>query len=214
RNEGLAAVWFILSFMFVALARYFFPVRFKETIGAAWEQRYFNYLERETGVFNHWVPFLLFLNFLFTLSLLLYQSFGDSFKTLLNTGSSPVLLLLYGFMAGALFFGLKFGFIYFTSWIFRTDVATDNYLRHTLIIYNIIGIILLPLLIVNFFNTATWLTYGAWAFFALLEAWRLLRIIPIGLQIRGFSTYHLILYLCAVEIIPVLLIVKYAQNTI
>ncbi len=74
--------------------------------------------------------------------------------------------------------------------------------------YNAIGVILLPLLFIL-------LTLGGkgWLFFILfviacLFLYRWIQIVIIGMQQSRFNTFHLILYLCTLEIIPLVILLK------
>lgn len=202
----------IVIVLLVSLVKFLFPLRFKEVIMAVWESRFYNLIEREGGLFNNWVTFFLFLNFLFSLSFLLYQSLLQKGYTEFIPVNHPAVVLLYalGFIVG--YYLIKFLIMIFAGWIFKTSRPTESVLRITLIVYQFAGIVIFPLLVINFYNPTPWLLTTAWVILLLLVLYRLIRISFIGLGMGGFSAYHLILYLCTIEIAPLLFIIKYTDN--
>ncbi len=210
-NKTFATFWIIVSLLIVALARYTFPFRFRETLRAFWESRYFNLLERESGLLNHWVSLFLYVNFLFALSLMFYQTISMFGAAEMVSDLHPALILVYGFLFSAAFIFLKFILIYFVSWVFGTGKPTNLYLRNYVLAGKFTGVAILPVLILNNYIPAAWLLLSAWGLFATIEVYRLIKGASVGLRIQGFSTYHLILYLCAVEFVPVIFLFKYSE---
>jgi hypothetical protein len=103
-TKNIVTVWIIFGFVLIGLLRFIFPTRFKEVFMAAWESRYFNQIEREGGLITNWVSFFLYLNFLFSLSLLFYETLAH--LNVINSGqpTHPFLILLYGLLLAAGFF--------------------------------------------------------------------------------------------------------------
>jgi hypothetical protein len=211
-TKNYVTAWILFGLLIIGLLRYIFPMRFKEVFMAAWESRYFNQLEREGGLFTNWVSFFLYLNFLFSLSLLFYStvSGSDNVNTILS--GHPLLTLIYGLILASGFFFLKFVAMIFTGWIFKTKRPTESVIRIHLVIDQFTGIVILPVLVVNFYNPAYWILVTAWAIIILLNLYKLIRLSAIGLRMGGYSAYHLILYLCTIEIAPLLFIIKYSEN--
>jgi len=213
-NNPATTLWIIFSLVIVGLGRFMFPLRFKETLLALWETRYFNILERERGLMNHWVSLSLYVNFLLVLSLLVYQTLKMFGAESVVSNNHPAILLLYGLLLTAGFFLLKFILIYFASWVFCTEKPTDLYLRHWVLASKFTGVAMLPLLIFNNYIPSPVILVISWGTFILLEFYRLFKGSAVGLRIPGFSGYHLILYLCTVELAPVIFILKYSQRLI
>lgn len=218
RNADLSVnyitAFLILMILLVGLVKFLFPLRFKEIIMAVWETRYYNQIEREGGLFNNWVTFLLFLNFLFSLSFLFYQSLLQQGYTEAIPFKHPAAVLLYALVLIVSYYLIKFLIMIFAGWIFKTMRPTESVLRTTLIVYQFAGIVIFPLLVVNFYNPTPWILTIAWIILLLLVLYKLIRISFIGLGMGGFSAYHLILYLCTIEIAPLLFILKFTDNII
>jgi hypothetical protein len=152
----------------------------------------------------------LLLNFFFLISASLYISFVLQYYHL-ATDYNFWLLYFYCFVALSIIYIIKFLSLKFSGWLFNITPTTDGYIFIVFMINKIIGIYLLPFLILLAF-TDNILYEVAFALsyigvFALL-AYRF--ILSYGLarnQIR-VNPFHFFLYLCAFEIVPLLLIYK------
>jgi hypothetical protein len=100
----------------------------------------------------------------------------------------------------------------FTGWVFNTKRPTESVLRIHLVIDQFTGVVILPVLVVNFYNPAYWILFMAWTIIIFLTLYKLIRLSSIGLRMGGYSGYHLFLYLCTIEIAPLLFIIKYSGN--
>jgi len=121
------------------------------------------------------------------------------------------LLYLYCFVSLAVIYLIKFLSLKFFGWLFNITATADGYIFIVFMINKIIGIYILPFLVLLAFSDTS-IYEGAFIFsyigvFALL-AYRF--ILSYGLvqnQIR-LNPFHFFLYLCAFEIVPLLLIYK------
>jgi hypothetical protein len=207
-------LWIIFCLLILSLAKFLFPLRFRETLMAIWESRFYNQIEREGGLMNNWVSFFLFLNFLFCVSLLLYLSLPLSYFAPAISRIHPLLFLAYGLGGAAVFYLFKYIMMAFGAWIFNTYGPTGSYLRVILLTNQFMGIILLPIVIIAFYNPYVWILYIGWGIVVLLALYKVVRVSAIGWKISDISAYHLILYLCTIEIAPVLFLVKLSNNLV
>ena len=74
--------------------------------------------------------------------------------------------------------------------------------------YNAIGVILLPLLFILLILGGKGWLYFILFVVACLFIYRWIQIVIIGMQQSRFNTFHLILYLCTLEIIPLVILLK------
>jgi hypothetical protein len=90
-----------------------------------------------------------------------------------------------------------------------------SYYNSTVFIYNrMVGLVLLPIIsVVPFINTqfAPWLLYAGIVALIALYFFRIFRGIQIGIKNR-LSIFYLILYLCALEILPLLVLYKLVET--
>jgi len=152
----------------------------------------------------------LLLNFFFLITASMYIAFVlGHFE--LSDNFSFWLLCLYCFAALAIIYAIKFLSLKFFGWLFNITPTTDGYIFIVFMINKIIGIYLLPFLVMlaftdnDLYQVAFVLSYtGVLG----LLAYRF--ILSYGLsrsQIR-VNPFHFFLYLCAFEIVPLLLIYK------
>jgi hypothetical protein len=202
----------IINLFMIGLANYFFPQKLREIIMAAWEPRMYSQLERDGGAMAHWVSFFLYFNFLLVLAMLVYQLFGFfGFEGPLQQIPS-FLLMGYIFIAMVSFYFVKYLLLVFIAWVFKRQESSQTYFRNILIMNNFTGLVLLPAMIIYTFNPTAWIIYGSLGLLLVLNVYKISRGAIVGHQRTGFSAYYLILYLCAIEIAPVLLIIKITMN--
>jgi len=121
------------------------------------------------------------------------------------------LLYLYCFVALAVIYSIKFLSLKLFGWLFNITATADGYIFIVFMINKIIGIYRLPFLILLAFSEAD--IYEAAFILSYIGVFGLLAyrfILSYGLarnQIR-LNPFHFFLYLCAFEIVPLLLIYK------
>ncbi len=170
-----------------------------------------NQIVRDENILVQKASVLLSLVFYFAAALLLYQIsiyFNWEYK-IIGKGLVRFIIFIL-FVASA--YSFKMVFLKILSIIFGTDRLVSTYLFNIFLINNVIGISLIPLIMmIAFFPLAT--AYFVWTGIGLLLAsfiYRLFRGIIIWTSSGRFSLYYLILYLCALEIAPLLIIFKLA----
>jgi len=213
-SKDLLTLWIIFSVILIGITRYLFPLRFKESFLASFTGRYFNQLEREGGLMNNWASFFLYLNFLLVFSLLIYLSIEKWGNFAVLDNAPFVLILGYILLAITAFYLIKFMLVFFIAWVFKTKTAAESYFLNILLINQSTGIILLPLLVISIFNPSLNLVASAWVLLLLISLFKTIRGAYLSYKTLDFSVYYLILYLCAIEFAPLILIIKYLRLTI
>jgi hypothetical protein len=99
------------------------------------------------------------------------------------------------------------------GWTFRNFEVTSQYLMSSMAYNFIIGIAVLPFLVVNTYTHSDIVLYISLGMTAILYLVRLVRGIVIGLGDTKFSIFYLFFYLCTVEILPILAIIKVAKDS-
>lgn len=126
----------------------------------------------------------------------------------LGTGFSR--FLFFVLLISAVYAG-KFLVVKFCGWLFDLDRELTTYLFNIFIINNLLGLILFPFTLLMVFNPAL---NGTWVFTLCLLAiaglyiFRLFRGIQIGLNTPGVSLLYLFLYLCSLEVVPLLILFR------
>ena len=196
----------------LAIARYFYASRIGLYLKAATGNVSFNQMDREVGFFNETVTYLLFFNFLLVFSLLVWQTIGYSQWTPTHYFLSPFLLFVTLLMAVVLFFILKSLLLKFVAWVFGANQPTSAYLKNIFLYNQLIGLALIVPVAYLVYNPSLSGLLVIWSIWVILNLLKILRGAIIGYNVSAFSGYYLILYLCTIELAPVLLIVKFGSK--
>lgn len=204
-------VLLLLAVILLAISRYMFSDRIARFFRAAFASHHFNQMEREGGFFNETITYLLFSNFLLTFSLLLWVTLYHSGWLPAAGFLTPLLVFFILLLLLSTFFLLKSMLLGFLSWVFNTRLATQAYLKNIFLFNQLMGLILLPVVVYAVYHptkTAILLAWGIWGLASLVKV---LRGAYLGQKISGLSGYYLILYLCTIELAPLLVIYKLAD---
>jgi hypothetical protein len=206
------AIFLLFAAALIGFARYLKPYGIRQTLNASFNNRSFLQLIKEQNVIGDWFSYLLIGSFFVVFSLMLFTSiqiFGLVNLESLNQSISVysiILLLTFSFYLFK-FLGLKF-----VAFVFKTATATDLYFKNIMLFNQMIGLVILPLLLYNIFYQNYTVMIITWSVFIILNIFKIYRSIALGHNASSLSAYYLFLYLCAIEIVPVLLIVKTSAN--
>ncbi len=152
----------------------------------------------------------LLLNIFFILSGGIYVSFLLNYYRLIEEDNLWYLILYSVLALGVVYLG-KFMILKIMGWVFNIHEATDTYIFVVFLVNKLLGIFLLPFsILLAFSNTAmqSLLITLSFAMISILFAYRyIISYDPVRKEIK-VSQFHFILYLCAFEITPLLLIYK------
>jgi hypothetical protein len=126
-------------------------------------------------------------------------------------------LLLFCAVILSAIYAVKFLFLRFSGWVFNVKAASSTYIFIVFMINKIIGILLIPFLLILAFSSP-----------AIVQTATILSLILVGIlllyrylismgtirQDLKVNALHFFLYLCAVEVLPLLLIYKFLFNYI
>lgn len=205
-RPGWVLVVTFMIFLALGLIRYFFPSDFHNIFKAFYDERALMQISREDNVATSWSYIFLYIVFSLSLALLilLYQS-----------KNSPYLLTLENFLGLSLFIGVFFVFKILTlrvlGFIFKILRLVREYITVLYLIYfntMFFGTILLLLAVFFPYQFYNQLFILGVIIVVLLAAYRIIRTALHLLNQVGFSIFYFILYLCTLEIAPVLLLIK------
>lgn len=126
-------------------------------------------------------------------------------------------LLLYSSTILSIIYAIKFLFLRFSGWIFNVKEAANSYIFIVFMSNKIIGILLIPFLLLLAFSSAEIAAVSVTVSLILVGIMLLYRYLVSMGSIRHelkVNALHFFLYLCAVEILPLLLIYKLLFNYI
>ncbi len=201
-NIGLVAMVLLL----IVMTKTLFPRRFRQLSGAIFGSNYLNQLLRE------WHPFQSLMGVFFILAYIVV--FGLYLQRLLIyfAGSDQTLTSPFTFFALAAGVGafllLRILLVNFFAFLFRTQEVSIRYLTNQVSYFMITALLLLPILFVLIYNPFKSVFYASILLVLALLVFRFYRSFIVGLSNRRFSVLYLFLYLCALEIVPFLLLIK------
>jgi len=203
--------WIVLSFLgcfiIVAWVHFFYFKRIRQIYYAPLSQRFLNLLTKEGNLFRERISVALTIIYLVTYSLFLGLVIKEFIPGLIARFND---YQVFAFCAAAviLFWVLKICIIRFLGIVFRTSSSTSDYLQNILVSMFISGLILLPLLILTVFLHSDILIYITLITICFLYIFRVMRGYFIGISLKKFSYLFLFVYLCTLEILPLLVILK------
>jgi hypothetical protein len=162
---------------------------------------------------NNWPSLLL--NLLFVLSGGMYASLIIEQKEWVHLPF--VMLLLYCAAILSIVYIIKYLFLRFSGWVFNSAEATNTYIFVVFISNKIVGVTLLPFLLILGFSNGKIVEVATVISIALLVIMLAYRYLVSLATIRSslkVSGLHFFLYLCCIEILPLLIIYKVVFNYI
>jgi hypothetical protein len=205
--------WLIYSLLGVlvlfAVINSVYGKRFKQLTDAFFTSRIAGQLAREENVLQQRLTILLFFTFILITSAFIYLASGYyNFYPFEVTG-----LKYYYFLIGAILgsYLLKMMIIKFLGFVFKTEKEVSEYVFNIILFNNVLGITLFPFVLCLAFSgladpaivikIAVLLT-------AILFLFRITRGMIIGVSNAGISKFYLFIYLCTLEILPLVVIFK------
>ena len=194
--------------LLISVASYNFSARMAFSIKAFFALRFFYQLDKESMFFRDTPTYLLIANFLLVIALLFYQVL-DYYNHLAHFAHfHPLIIFGVLLMAFILFYTIKAMAIKLLAWIFSTEKASFIYLENIFLSNIFLGLILLPIVFYNAFTPSLTNIYVMLALLLAINLYKLLRGSLLAYATSGFSVYYLFLYLCGVELAPLLVIYK------
>jgi len=156
-----------------------------------------------TGIF--WVTFIA------SSSIFIFLTFSKFFR---NTFAeiTDYQIIKYILLVIISLFLYRFALTYTTAFIFQTEKMMKQQVIIDRNIQLITGILLLPIILLLQYVSGDILIFIVIGSIALLQAYRIAQIVIIGNSSSVFSALHIILYLCALEIVPLLVLLRLINN--
>jgi hypothetical protein len=180
--------------------------RLSQILSAVAQPHHVNQLEREGNIFKERITLGLALNYYLITSVFIFQilsQFGiapPGFSNLVITAILFAGLFIYQLLKSLIIRGAGI--------IFNTEEYARQYLLIILIFNYMIGIVLFPIVVIAFYwNNWTFLIAGI-IIISILILYRIIRGFLTGQDNKSYNLFYLFLYLCTLEILPLLLIYK------
>ena len=204
--------WILLAgFSIFTMTRYYHAKRLKLLGSSLFKRSAANQLIRESPVYSHRSFFPLLSIFVISLTLMIHQVTEISSP---GSGEGISSLIVFAELLGfyIAFSLLKILVIRLTGVIFKNTDTAKEYIQN-IVIYNLaLGIVLLPLLLLIIYTYHEFFLYIAGGIALIIIGLRFIRGIAIGLSDSKFSLFHLFLYLCTLEILPLAVAAKFLSK--
>jgi hypothetical protein len=199
------ALVLVMGFILLAWGRLFFRRRLEMIFRGVFAKNYANQLVREGNLFNERIGLILFLVYLATISMFVFQAL-PLYNVHLITPPGLTYTYIFGFFLGLWF--LKAFMVKVLSLLFNTNENSRNLLTNMYLFNLFAGIILLPAVTCMAYANLEVFYYISLVIIASIYTLRIIREAIIGFTIIKFSVFHLILYLCTLEILPLIVLAK------
>lgn len=211
-DYNLATEWhfFLLVFLvaLVAWIRIYYNKQYANIFRKTFQARYKPSVNRDDRLGPDLYTFVLNLIFVLSLGFMLYQTDQHYHLKKINL-EGPLLLIFYCF-ALLVVYSLKLLVYNFNGFVFDVEVLMREYTDYIYLNLKTLGLLVLPLNILVSYADKQYIDIIFVLFFIFYGVFWLLRIITgmlYGIS-ANISLSYLFLYLCTLEILPVLLLVK------
>lgn len=163
--------------------------------------------ETTTYVGGYLFPAFFYLNYFIVIVLIALLVIEQFFPSLVLSEPQLQLLVLVSLVFAAYNF-YKLSFIVLAGFLFKTADLAARQIRLYINVNIFSGFLFLPLLVLLLITQNGYLIYFGFFIILIANLIKWLQTIAIGKMISRFKLYHLIIYLCTLEIVPVLLLLK------
>ena len=164
-----------------------------------------NQLVRDGGLFGERITIGLMFIFFTSVSTIIFKYIQFQSGVELQYPEATFAVIMGGLFA---FWLIKISLINFLGHIFKTENFATEHNLTGLIYLEISGLILLPIALAAVFRDPIFFTHTGLIIMLLILILNLFRGFVLGLVNTKFSFLYLILYLCALEILPLAVVVK------
>jgi hypothetical protein len=199
----------VLSFIIYTITQFLYSKRLKQIFNASFARRYINQLIREGGLFEERITIGLMFIFFSTATIFIFQSIRYN----QNIELAYPEITFFGIFAGLFVYWLfKVSMIKFLGFIFKNQSSAYEYNLTSLIYLEVTGLFLLPLSLPAIFQNPQLFSKIGLIIVLIGLLINLLRGFWVGLYNTKFSLFYLILYLCTLEILPLVVVAKIFIN--
>jgi len=205
-------IFYVILFSLVILGfiQVFYPKRFRLILRAVFTRNSANQLNREGDVFRERIGFGLFIISLLSISTFVFILFW--FFTKISLHMSAARLFISISILVFLIWGIKFLITNILGDIFHTRSNAKAIQLSNFLIHIFSGLLMLLFLFPILYVNPERFIYIALIGLLILFIIKIIRGFIIGSSGSGFSLLHLFLYLCTLEILPYILLIKFGLD--
>lgn len=198
----------VLCFILLTWSQVYYRRRLRQIIMAPFSKRFLSQLVRDGDLISERISLAAGLIYLVTMSLFIFEVYDLVFRQ--DGGKLPQGFPLFAIISASVFFFwiLKIGLIRILAFIFRTRLTTREYILNILIFDILTGILLLPVLVFAIYMKSVIFLEICMVILVIFFCIRLVRGFLIGISITKFSYVFLFVYLCSLELLPLIVLTK------
>lgn len=206
--------WFTVILIFVVIAVTFIKVFYSkilfQLLNAFVNNNTANQIIRDENILVQRASILLSVICYIVLALFVYEvgDYYDYHNSLIGHGFARFLFIAFFI---SLAYSLKMIALKIFGFIINQDKPVASYIFNLFLINNVLGIVLLPILLILTYldlKNPEYVLYGAISLVILFFLYRIFKGIYIWTSASRYNLFYLFLYICALEIAPLLIIVK------
>ena len=213
-RNNISPDWFLPSIIIVLIVytwiRIFYSKYFSQMVQAFLNNNLANQIVRDENIFIQRASIYLSIVFNLIAAMLLYQV-SIHYRW-------PVAGMSWGFDRFIFFFvlvsagyAIKFLVLKICGWLFEQEREMATYIFNVFLVNNVLGMALLPFICIITYNEL--INFSLFVTITLILvitgfAWRIFRGIQIGWSAAVFSPLYLFLYLCTLEIAPLIILMR------
>ena len=200
-------LWLILgAFLLLAIGKSVYPRKLRLFFQAALDVSYMNQLLREWNPAKNAVGFCCFL--FYSLLQTLFFTLLISYYLTGNANGLTTQNFYFIYLVVLVIYAFRFTMNRLLPWLFKNADATLRYRTLTLSVSTITAALLIPLMLVMMYNPAKIFFFIGIGFVVIMFIFKILRSFFEIASTTNFSRFYIFLYLCSLEIVPVLLALK------
>lgn len=205
--DGWIVYVLLFSVFFISLIWYYLPERAMSMIKFTDKKRDFRSREN-VNTETPGILILLFfiLNYFMTLTLFFFLSLKNINITPYSFIQNDCFLF---FLVGVIsLFLYKLIIMFFAGFFFNTRAVALKQMKLYINVDNLTGVLLIPLLFLLLFDRLDFLFYLGLFILLAFQIFKWFQSFVLGKSIPGFSILHLFMYLCTLEIVPLIVLIK------
>lgn len=213
QNIDWISIHFLVLLGFLAWTRVNFHKRLNQIIKSFFAPRYLNQLAREGNIFRERIAIPLLVVYLVSISMLLYlliKDFSD-FHLEGYTNFKMFSIILFAVLVLWIFKNIIVHFIGIT---FKNRLLTSEFMLINFVFNLMTGLFLFPLIAVSVYSSSTNVLIAALMFWLLIFTYKIIREFFTGLSLIKFSLFNRFLYICTLEILPILILIKLVMSNL
>lgn len=197
----------LVVFILLVFSRFTYPRRFNQLMQASMSNNALFQLLREWNPLRNILSYLFIISYAMLLSLILFHLLMQmQLAEIFFEGEWQNFITVFGIV-----FFVVFGknvSILFISWLFRHLSAGRRYISNQIVFSFLNTLFLLPFVLVMIFSPTIRALITTLVIISILQIFRFVRSLRVGLAEGDLHLFYLFLYLCALEIVPLLLLTQ------